>query len=60
MTEKWLTFLFLFVSLTAFSRADTTISGDSLIIVGKITFSGNKIPKTESSPANWSLKKGIP
>ncbi len=58
MTEKWLTFLFLFVSLTAFSRADTTISGDSLIIVGKITFSGNKITKNRIITRELEFKEG--
>ncbi len=58
MTGKWLMVLFILFSLTAFSQHDTITRGDSLIVVGKISWSGNKITKNHIISRELEFKEG--
>ena len=58
MTSKWLTFLFLLISTQAFSQSQVIENNDSLVIVGKISWSGNKITKDRIISRELELNEG--
>jgi len=58
MTGKWLTVLFILLSLSAFPQHDTISRGDSLIVVGKISWSGNKITKDHIISRELEFREG--
>ena len=58
MTGKWIALFFLLTSIAAFSQSDSTSTNDSLVIVGDITWSGNKITKDKIIARELELQEG--